>query len=136
MLSIIDKRTPERDGDELVHTCGSAIQIWRVFSFYLTTCVSLLTDIRDYLDRLLSAWPLWTLGLFFLCLKLQRISKQPCLGSVKLSVRQMELLLRESPNLCIEEKTKYIFLNRAETLEVHIKIAPEQQQTRKQIVKK
>lgn len=40
MLSIGDKRTLEGGGDEIAHTCGSAVQIWKISSFYLTTRVS------------------------------------------------------------------------------------------------
>ena len=40
MLSVIDKRTLGGGGDEIAHTCGSAIQIWNVSNFYITTCVN------------------------------------------------------------------------------------------------
>lgn len=40
MLSVGDKRTLEGDGDEIAHTCGSAVQVWRITNFYLPTRVS------------------------------------------------------------------------------------------------
>lgn len=40
MLPFMDERALGGDGDEIAHTCGSAVQIWNVSNFYLTTCVS------------------------------------------------------------------------------------------------